>query len=131
MNTIEVPRYAKIIDYRTMTPTKKLGAANGNKLYQNEWMKEEVNEFYEAVYLNDTNEIIDEAIGLIRTAHQFHDSKRVMKKWYAVSCDVLKVLYNKRVFLRGFRKWHKKKLKKGQAKGVKPSHLSDFAGLSF
>ena len=38
---------------------------------------------------------------------------------------------SKKIFNETFKKWHKKKLKKGQAKGVKPHHLSDFAGLSF
>jgi predicted RNA-binding protein with EMAP domain len=41
-------------------------------------MNEEISEFYEAIYLNDKNEILDEAMGLIRTAQQFSGSKRVM-----------------------------------------------------
>jgi hypothetical protein len=50
-----------------MTGEKKIQAVNGNKLLQYEWMKEEINEFYEAIYLEDIEEIHDEAIGLIRT----------------------------------------------------------------
>ena len=41
-------------------------------------MIEEINEFYEAVNSEDEDEILDEAMGLIRTAQQFQDSKRVM-----------------------------------------------------
>jgi hypothetical protein len=62
---------------KTMTAEKKTHAVNGNKLFQHEWMIEEVNEFYEAIYLEDIDEIRDEAIGLIRTFQQFQDSKRV------------------------------------------------------
>ena len=49
-------------------------AVAGNKLFQYEWMREEVNEFYEAIHLQDIEEIQDEAIGLIRTFQHFQDS---------------------------------------------------------
>ena len=61
-------------------------------------MKEEINEFYEAIYLGNKDEIFDEAIGLIRTAQQFNDSKRVMAWWYKVKNDVKKILSNKKEY---------------------------------
>lgn len=128
---ITIPKGVKITNYRTMTRDKKGQAVNGNKNVQYEWMIEEVNEFYEAIALCDRDEVLDEAMGLIRTAQQFSGSKRVMKKWNWVAPDVRKVFTSKKVFNEAFIKWHAKKKKKGQAKGVKPSHLSDFAGLSF
>ena len=128
---LTIPKCVKITNYRTMTKEKKGQAVNGNKNVQYEWMIEEVNEFYEAISLCDRDEVLDEALGLIRTAQQFSDSKRVMKKWNWVAPDVRKVFTSKKIFNETFKKWHKKKLKKGQAKGVKPHHLSDFAGLSF
>ena len=48
-----IPSWAKIVNYRTMTNEKKDLAVAGNKNAQYEWMVEEVNEFYEAVHLND------------------------------------------------------------------------------
>ena len=129
MNTITIPKYAKIKIYRTMTKEKKNLAVQGRKLIQLEWMKEEINEFYEAIYLEDKNEILDEAIGLIRTAQQFSESKRVMAWWNKVSPDVKKTLSNKKEYNKAFKEWKKKKILKGQAKGVTSKSLSDFAGL--
>lgn len=129
MNTITIPKYAKIKNYRTMTKEKKNLAVQGRKLIQLEWMKEEINEFYEAIYLEDKNEILDEAIGLIRTAQQFSESKRVMAWWNKVSSDVKKTLSNKKEYNKAFKEWKKKKTLKGQAKGVTSKSLSDFAGL--
>jgi len=129
MNTITIPKYAKIKNYRTMTKEKKNLAVQGRKLIQLEWMKEEINEFYEAIYLEDKNEILDEAIGLIRTAQQFSESKRVMAWWNKVSPDVKKTLSNKKEYNKAFKEWKKKKTLKGQAKGVTSKSLSDFAGL--
>ena len=129
MNTITIPKYAKIKNYRTMTKEKKNLAVQGKKLIQLEWMKEEINEFYEAIYLEDKNEILDEAIGLIRTAQQFSESKRVMAWWSKVSPDVKKTLSNKKEYNKAFKEWKKKKTLKGQAKGVTSKSLSDFAGL--
>lgn len=129
MNTITIPKYAKIKNYRTMTKEKKNLAVQGRKLIQLEWMKEEINEFYEAIYLEDKNEILDEAIGLIRTAQQFSESKRVMAWWSKVSPDVKKTLSNKKEYNKAFKEWKKKKTLKGQAKGVTSKSLSDFAGL--
>lgn len=128
---ITIPKGVKITNYRTMTRDKKGQAVNGNKNVQYEWMIEEVNEFYEAIALCDRDEVLDEAMGLIRTAQQFSGSKRVMKKWNWVAPDVRKVFTSKKVFNETFIKWHAKKKKKGQAKGVKPSDLSNFAGISF
>ena len=92
-------------------------------------MKEEINEFYEAIYLQNKNEILDEAIGLIRTAQQFQNSKRVMNLWKKVSYDVKKVLSNKKDFNLAFIKWKHKKTLKGQAKGVTAENLISFAKL--
>ena len=125
MNTITIPKYAKIKNYRTMTKEKKNLAVQGKKLIQLEWMKEEINEFYEAIYLEDKNEILDEAIGLIRTAQQFSESKRVMAWWNKVSPDVKKTLSNKKEYNKAFKEWKKKKTLKGQAKGVTSKSLSD------
>jgi len=115
---IEIPHWVTIKNYRTMTSEKKEYATNGNKLFQYEWMKEEVNEFYEAIYLEDIEEIRDEAIGLIRTYQQFKDSKRVVSLWKKVRKDVLAVFPTRKIFLETFDKWHKKKLQKNQAKDV-------------
>ena len=46
---IPIPSWVNIVNYRTMTDEKKRLASNGNKVFQYEWMVEEVNEFYEAV----------------------------------------------------------------------------------
>ena len=129
MFSIIIPDYAKIKNYRTMTKKKKKMAVKGAKKYQLEWMKEEINEFYEAIYLENENEVLDEAIGLIRTAQQFSSSKRVINWWKKVSPDVLKVLSNKKKFNKAFIKWKYKKTLKGQAKDVIAHDLIDFANL--
>ena len=121
--SISIPDWVSITNYRTMTSEKKTQAANGNKLIQYEWMKEEVNEFYEAIYLEDVEEMRDEAIGLIRTFQQFQDSKRVVSLWKKVRKDVLVVFPTRKIFVEAFVKWHKKKLQKNQAKGVTPEEL--------
>jgi len=114
-----------------MTAEKKTYAVNGNKLFQYEWMKEEVNEFYEAIYLEDTEEIRDEAIGLIRTFQQFQDSKRVVSLWEKVRSDVFDVFPTHKIFVDAFVKWHKKKLQKNQAKGVTPEELIHISKLKW
>jgi len=113
-----VPHWVKIVNYRTMTNSKKDKAVAGNKVLQYEWMVEEVNEFYEAIHLNDIEEIRDEAMGLIRTVQQFRDSKRVVALWKKVRRDVAQVFPNRNIFLDTFAKWHAKKLAKNQAIGV-------------
>ena len=128
---ITIPNWVSIKNYRTMTAEKKTHAVNGSKLFQYEWMKEEVNEFYEAIYLEDTEEIRDEAIGLIRTFQQFQDSKRVVSLWEKVRSDVLRVFPTHRIFLQAFGKWHKKKLQKNQAMGVTPEELIDISKLKW
>jgi hypothetical protein len=120
---IPIPDWVSITNYRTMTAEKKTNATNGNKLIQYEWMKEEINEFYEAIYLEDIEEIRDEAIGLIRTFQQFKESKRVVSLWKKVRKDVLDVFPTREIFVEAFVKWHKKKLQKNQAKGVTPEEL--------
>ena len=109
MFSIKIPDYVKIKNYRTMTKKKKKMAVKGVKKYQLEWMKEEINEFYEAIYIKNENEALDEAIGLIRTAQQFSNSKRVINWWNKVSSDVKKVLSNKKNFKKAFKKWKYKK----------------------
>jgi len=126
---INIPKWVNIKNYRTMTPLKKKKAIEGVKKYQLEWMKEEINEFYEAVYLNDKDEILDEAIGLIRTVQQFYKSKRVLKLWNNVKGDVRRVFTSKKIFSKAFKKWKIRKTKKGQAKGVKKDDLIKFAKL--
>jgi len=120
---IEIPDWASIEDYRTMTLEKKVQAVSGNKLCQYEWMKEEVNEFYEAIHLQDIEEIRDEAMGLIRTFQQFKSSKRVKSLWKKVRRDVCLVFNTREIFLETFVKWHEKKLKKNQAKDVTAESL--------
>jgi hypothetical protein len=126
---IAIPKWAKITDYRTMTDEKKRLAVLGAKKYQLEWMNEEINEFYEAIHLNDKTEILDEAMGLIRTAQHFSGSRRVISKWLKVRSDVEKVFSSKQIFLKTFRKWKARKLKKGQAKDVVAEDLMKFAKL--
>jgi hypothetical protein len=113
-----IPPWAKIVNYRTMTNGKKDKAVAGNKVAQYEWMVEEVNEFYEAIHLNNMEEIRDEAMGLIRTVQQFQDSKRVVSLWKKVKRDVSRVFPTRKIFLETFAKWHAKKLAKNQALGV-------------
>ncbi len=129
MYAIEIPKFVKIKNYRTMDNKKKDLAVEGVKKYQLEWMKEEINEFYEAIYLQDKKEIMDEAIGLIRTAQQFSESKRVINLWKKVKNDVKKVFNNKKIYNSAFRKWKIKKTKKGQAKGVTSKSLIEFGKL--
>jgi hypothetical protein len=114
-----------------MTNEKKAYAVSGNKLFQYEWMKEEVNEFYEAIHLQDVEEIRDEAIGLIRTFQQFKGSLRVVALWKKVRHDVLLVFPTRKIFLETFDKWHAKKLKKNQAKDVVPEHLIQAAKMKW
>ena len=128
---IKLPKYVKVNNYRTMTSEKKKLAVQGSKIHQLEWMKEEINEFYEAISLCDIIETFDEAIGLIRTAQQFKDSKRVMAQWVKVAPIVRKVLSNRKQFYAAFRKWKQHKSAKGQAKGVTARDLIDFAALNF
>ena len=112
-----------------MTKEKKNLAEQGQKKYQLEWMKEEINEFYEAIYLNNKNEILDEAIGLIRIAQQFCESKRVIYWWQKVIDDVKIVLSKKSEFKKAFSKWKIRKESKGQAKNVTSKSLIDFANM--
>lgn len=125
---IKIPNWVKIVDYRTMTDEKKKAAVDGNQDAQYEWMVEEVNEFYEAVYNNDKQEIKDEAIGLIRTFQQFNNH-RVKKLWKKVKTDVANVFTTPKDFTDAFQKWHAKKLKKGQAKDVTEEQLLKISGL--
>ncbi len=120
---IAIPDWISIANYRTMTVETKTLATNGNKRFQYEWMKEETSEFYEAIYLEDIDEIRDEAIGLIRTVQQFHDSKRVVSLWKKVRSDVISVFPTHTIFIKSFAKWHKKKLQKNQALGVTAEEL--------
>jgi hypothetical protein len=128
---ITIPDWVSINNYKTMTAEKKTHASNGNKLFQYEWMKEEVNEFYEAIYLEDIEEIRDEAIGLIRAFQQFQGSKRVVSLWEKVRKDVLVVFPTRRIFVETFVKWHKKKLQKNQAHGVTPEDLIQISKLKW
>ncbi len=128
---IEIPDWVCIEDYRTMTNDKKMLAVGGNKLFQYEWMKEEVSEFYEAVYLEDIVEIRDEAVGLIRTYQQFRHSKRVVSLWEKVRGDVLLVFPTRKIFLDAFAKWHIKKLQKNQALDVVAEDLIKIANMKW
>jgi hypothetical protein len=128
---IQIPNWVTIVNYRTMTNEKKSHAVAGNKTFQYEWMKEEVNEFYEAIHLQDIEEIRDEAIGLIRTFQQFRGSKRVVALWKKVRKDVLLVFPTRKVFLETFSKWHTKKLLKNQAKDVVSEDLIQIAKLKW
>jgi hypothetical protein len=85
---------------------KKELAVAGNKNAQYEWMVEEVNEYYEAVHLNNMDEIRDEAMGLIRTVQQFGESKRVVALWDKVRKDVALVFPSRAIFNESFKKWH-------------------------
>jgi len=128
---ILIPSWVSIVNYRTMTNEKKTLAVAGNKRIQYEWMKEEANEFYEAIHLQDIGEILDEAMGLIRTFQQFQGSKRVVALWKKVRKDVARVFPTRKIFLEAFEKWHLKKLKKNQAKDVVPEDLIKIANLKW
>jgi hypothetical protein len=83
-------------------------------------MKEEVNEFYEEIYLQDVEETRDEAIRF-----KFKSSKRVVLLWKKVRRDALLVFPTRKIFLETFFKYHKKKLQKKSSKiccGLTPSH---------
>jgi hypothetical protein len=131
MIEIPIPNWTSIKNYRTMTGEKKIQAVHGNKLLQYEWMKEEVNEFYEAIYLEDIEEIRDEAIGLIRTFQHFQDSKRVVSLWKKVRKDVLHVFPTRNIFIKAFVKWHKKKIQKNQALGVTLEERIDISKITW
>jgi len=131
MQEIVIPSWVRITNYRTMTNEKKDIATAGNKLFQYEWMVEEVNEFYEAVHLQNDEEIRDEAIGLIRAVQQFSGSKRVIAQWSKVRRDVVSVFQSRKQFLESFEKWHIKKLAKKQAFGVSPDDLIRVARLKW
>ena len=131
MNSVQIPAWVNIVNYRTMTDEKKRLASNGNKVFQYEWMVEEVNEFYEAVHLGNVAEVQDEAMGLIRTVQQFHDSKRVVAMWKKVRKDVAQVFPTRKIFLETFSKWHAKKRAKNQAEGVVADDLARVARLKW
>jgi hypothetical protein len=131
MNSVQIPAWANIVGYRTMTDAKKTLASNGNKVFQYEWMVEEVNEFYEAVHLGNVAEVQDEAMGLIRTVQQFHESKRVVAMWKKVRKDVAQVFPTRKIFLETFAKWHAKKRAKNQAEGVVAEDLARVARLKW
>lgn len=131
MNSIQIPPWVNIVGFRTMTDAKKTLASNGNKVFQYEWMVEEVNEFYEAVHLDNATEVQDEAMGLIRTVQQFHDSKRVVAMWKKVRKDVARVFPTRKTFLDTFAKWHAKKRAKNQAEGVVADDLARVARLKW
>ena len=131
MNSVQIPAWANIVGYRTMTDAKKTLASNGNKVFQYEWMVEEVNEFYEAVHLGNVAEVQDEAMGLIRTVQQFHESKRVVAMWKKVRKDVARVFPTRKIFLETFAKWHAKKRAKNQAEGVVAEDLARVARLKW
>ena len=131
MNSVQIPAWANIVGYRTMTDAKKTLASNGNKAFQYEWMVEEVNEFYEAVHLGNVAEVQDEAMGLIRTVQQFHESKRVVAMWKKVRKDVAQVFPTRKIFLETFAKWHAKKRAKNQAEGVVAEDLARVARLKW
>jgi hypothetical protein len=131
MSTIKIPSWVNITNYRTMTNEKKDLAVTGNKNYQYEWMVEEVNEFYEAVHLQIQEDILDEAIGLIRTVQQFGGSKRVISMWGKVRKDVAQVFPTRKLFLDTFVIWHAKKLAKKQALGVTADQLIKVSGLKW
>jgi hypothetical protein len=61
-------------------------------------MKEEVNDFYEAIHLQDILEIRHEAMGLIRTFQQFIHYKRVVALWNKVRKDVFIVFPTRKIF---------------------------------
>ena len=128
LKKIKIPDWVLIENYRTMTDEKKKAAVDGDEKAQYEWMIEEVNEFYEAINNGDIEEIKDEAIGLIRTFQQFNNN-RVKKLWKKVKKDVTNVFDSREDFSDAFRKWHDKKLKKGQAKGVTEEQLIEISGL--
>lgn len=128
---IPIPSWVSIVNYRTMTDEKKRLASNGNKVFQYEWMVEEVNEFYEAVHSGNMDEVHDEAMGLIRTVQQFHDSKRVVAMWKKVRKDVARVFPTRQIFIETFGKWHAKKRAKNQAEGVVAEDLARIARLKW
>jgi hypothetical protein len=128
---IQIPSWVNIVGYRTMTDEKKKLASNGNKAFQYEWMVEEVNEFYEAVHSGNVAEVQDEAMGLIRTVQQFHDSKRVVAMWKKVRKDVARVFPTRHIFIETFGKWHAKKRAKNQAEGVVADDLARVARLKW
>jgi hypothetical protein len=131
MISVQIPAWANIDGYRTMTDAKKTLASNGNKVFQYEWMVEEANEFYEAVHLGNVSEVQDEAMGLIRTVQQFHESKRVVALWKKVRKDVARVFPTRKIFLETFAKWHAKKRAKNQAEGVVAEDLARVAHLKW
>jgi len=125
-----VPEWVSVVNYRTMNDTKKMCAAeSGCHACQIEWMREEINEFYEAVSKSNRAEIEDEAMGLIRTYQQFQGCSVVVELWKQVRDDVLAVFSSRAMFEAAFDKWHKKKLAKKQAIGVKVEDLIHEAGL--
>jgi len=131
MRQIVIPPWVKIANYRTMTNDKKDLATAGNKVCQYEWMIEEVNEFYEAIHLQDEEDIRDEAMGLIRTFQQFGESKRVIALWKKVKRDVMRVFPTRKQFMETFAKWHTKKLAKKQALDVISCDLIRVARLKW
>ena len=110
---IKIPNWVLIENYRTMTDDKKKAAVDGDENSQYEWMVEEINEFYEAVNIGDTEEIKDEAMGLIRIFQQFNNS-RVKKLWKKVKKDITDVFDSRKDFTDAFQKWHAKNVTEEQ-----------------
>ena len=132
VRSIQIPSWVETREYRTMTPFKKMLAVKGDFACQEEWMIEEINEFYEAIENQDIDESLDEAIGLIRTAQQFENAPKVKNLWERVKKDIYVLFQNeKKRFEIAFDEWHKKKIKKGQALGLKMEVLIEWADIKF
>lgn len=132
VRSIQVPSWVKTREYMTMTPFKKMLAVKGDLACQEEWMIEEVNEFYEAIENQDIDESLDEAIGLIRTAQQFENAPKVKNLWERVKKDIYVLFQNeKKRFEIAFEEWHKKKIKKGQSLHLKMADLIEWADIKF
>ena len=95
-------------------------------------MVEEVNEFYEAIENQNIDDTLDEALVLRRNVQQFQDSQKVKKLWERVKKDIFAIFENeKKSFEKAFVEWHTKKIKKGQAMGLKIDDLIGWADMKF
>lgn len=118
--------------YRTMTNAKKIAAQEGVLSMQEEWLQEEIHELFEAAYLHNLEaasctgqslaqlqaEVIDEAMGLIRTVQQFPRASYILTdstKAMRVLTGVIEELVMAGKFSAEYRKYEAKKHAKGQA----------------
>jgi len=100
-DTIEVPKdfvrteFMRL--YRSMTKSNKDRAIKGDKKQQVRWLDSEIHEFYDEVSRKKLNyeQLIDEALDVLRAVNKFGDNDAVIKKFKKHSKNIAKAFLSK------------------------------------